>query len=259
MIRRFRNPRRKQIPIRDINPPATLATDLFRSVYLPVIQLWQARAGKIVAEYERTLSEMITDSAADVEQELGTVEAEIDRLLLELTPRLRDWAIRIESFHRGRWRGAVLSASGVDLTTLIGPEDVAETLEALISRNAGLVRDISDQARGRIADSVFRGLTNRTAAREVAKEIAEAVGMARDRAKRVAADQLTKATSALDGERMRQAGIEAWIWRHSGKLHYRPEHKARDGKRYTFDKPPADMPGERPFCGCRKQAVVEFD
>lgn len=259
MIRRFHNPRRKQIPVRDINPPATLATDLFRSVYLPVIQLWQARAGRIVAEYERTLSEMITDSPADVEQELGTIEAEIDRLLLELTPRLRDWAIRIESFHRGRWRGAVLSASGVDLTTMIGPEDVAETLEALISRNAGLVRDISTQARGRIADSVFRGLTNRTAAREVAKEIAEAVGMARVRAKRVAADQLTKATSALDGERMRQAGIEKWKWVHSRKLHGREAHIARDGKVYSFDKPPPEWPGQLPFCGCRKQALIEFD
>lgn len=258
MTRRLRNPRRSEIPIRDIRPPATLATSLYRSVYLPMIQAWERGLEPILAEYERTLTRMTTDSPADVQANLETVSAEIERLVLLLTPTLRDWALRVERFHRGKWRGNVLSATGVDLTTLIGPEDVAEPLEAVISRNAGLVKDISAQAHGRIADSVFRGLTNRTPARDVARELRDAVGLARDRALRVASDQLTKATSALDGERMRQAGIEAWLWRHSGKLHYRPEHKARDGKRYTFTDPPADTPGQLPYCGCRKQAVVEF-
>ncbi len=259
MIRRFRNPRRRQIPIRDIVPPAVLATNLYRACYLPVVQAWERVAPRILAEYERTLAAMTTDSPADLEGEIGTVEAELDRLFLELTPRLRDWVARIERWHRGKWRGAVLSASGVDLETMIGGSDVAETLDTLIGRNVGLVKDVSAQARGRIADSVFRGLTSRTPAREVAREIREAVGMARDRAIRIASDQLTKATSALDGERMRQAGIEKWKWVHSGKLHARPEHMARNGRIYSFANPPADMPGQLPYCGCRKLAVVEFD
>lgn len=259
MIRRFRNPRRRQIPIRDIPPPAVLATDLYRACYLPVIRTWELGAGRIVAEYERALSAMTTDSPADVERELGAVDDALQRLLIELTPRLRSWALRIETWHRGKWRGAVLSASGVDLQTLIGPEDVADTVETVIERNVSLIKDISSQARGRIGDSVFRGLTERRAARDVAREIREAVEMGRDRAQRIAADQLTKITSALDGERMRQAGIERWKWVHSGKLHPRPEHVARNGREYTFANPPADMPGQLPYCGCRKLAVVEFD
>jgi SPP1 gp7 family putative phage head morphogenesis protein len=147
----------------------------------------------------------------------------------------------------------------VDLQTLIGPADVQETLDALIGRNVALVKDVSAQARGRISDSVFRGLTERRPAREVAKEIREAVAMSRRRSLNIASDQLTKVSSALDGERMRQAGIEKWKWMHSGKLHPRAEHKARNGKVYTFADPPPDMPGEKPFCGCRKLAVVELD
>jgi len=259
MIRRIRTPRRKQIPIREIAPPATLATDLFRAFYLPFVETWVGRTDRIVVEYERTLSVMTQDSPVDLEGELGFVDRELSRLLVLLTPRLRDWATRVERFHRGKWRGAVLSASGVDLQTMIGPEDVAETVEALIARNVGLVTDISSQARGRIADSVFRGLTNRTPAREVAAEIREAVGGARRRALAVASDQLTKATSALDSERMRQAGIEAWIWKWSHKLHGRPEHIARDGKEYTFADPPPEMPGQLPWCGCRKQGLIRFD
>lgn len=259
MVRRLKRPRRKAIPIREIAPPGTLATNLYRAAYLPVIEAWSGALDRLMATYERTLAQMTTDSPADMDADLTGLGRELDRLVLTLTPRLRDWAIRLERWHRGKWRGAVLAASGVDLETLIGPAEAAETVEALIARNVGLVRNISDEARGRISDAIFRGLTNRTPAREVARQLREAVGMARARALRVASDQLTKATSALDTERMREAGIDAWLWRHSGKLHPRPEHKARDGKRFTWNDPPADMPGELPYCGCRKQAVLEFD
>lgn len=275
MVRRLRNPRRKAIPLRDATPPAVLATDLFRGFYLPVVETWGASSERLIATYERTLAEMVTDTPANVAADLDGIAAEIDRLVLRLTPRLRDWALRVEQWARGKWRGAVLSATGVDLQTMIGPEDVAETLDALVERNVGLVRDVSAQTRGRIADSVFRGLTNRTPAREVAREIAEAVGMGRARATRIAGDQLSKLTSALADERRREAGIDVWKWRHSAKKHPRDWHKARDGKLYgdtagmvgrevdgqTVLAPPEpnDLPGRPPFCGCRAQAVIVFD
>lgn len=275
MVRRLRIPRRKSIPLRDAAPPAVLATDLFRGVYLPVVEAWGAASERVVTTYERTLAEMVTDTPADVATDLDDIAAEIDRIVLRLTPRLRDWALSVEQWTRGKWRGAVLSATGVDLQTLIGPEDVVETLDALVERNVGLVRDVSAQTRGRIADAAFRGLTNRTPAREVAREIAEAVGMGRARATRIAGDQLSKLTSALADERRREAGIDVWKWRHSGKRHPRDWHKARDGKLYGDDSgmvgrevdgqtvltppEPNDLPGRPPFCGCRAQAVLVFD
>lgn len=269
MARRARNVRRRSITLREIAPPAVMATNLFREAYLPVVKGWEAGAALIMAEYERTLAEMTTDSPADMGGLLDEIGQLLERLVLTLRPRLRDWTIRMESWHRGKWRGSVLAAAGVDLQTMLGPEDAAETLEAFTARNVALVRNVSDQARGRISDAVFRGLTARSPAREVAKEISEAVGMARRRALGIAADQLSKASSALDTERMRQAGIDEFVYRHSGKRHARPWHRARDGKRYDLDTlqevdgddviAPDDAPGVPPWCGCRKQAVVVLD
>lgn len=275
MIRRQRRIRRKSIPLRPIDPPATLAGDLFRAAYLPVVKTLEAAIERILAEYGRTLAEMTTDSPADMDSLLRAVEQELQRLYIQLTPDLRDWLLRLEAWHRGKWRGAVLSATGVDLQTLIGPEGVAETLEAFLARNAALVRDVGTQAQGRIADAVFRGLTNRTSARDVAAEIREAVAMSRQRSLRIASDQLSKASAALDEERRREAGLSVWMWRHSGKRHPRQYHKARDGHLYSDDPamvgqevngktvqaPPeaGDRPGQPPYCGCRAQAVVIFD
>jgi len=250
---------RRTITIRPIMPPRTLAKELLNALYAPSIRMWAAGLDRILAAYEQTLSQLTTDSPADIDREIGASASAFDRLLLVLTPALRNWGVRVERWHRGRWIANVLSATSIDLGTMLTIGDVEETVDVVIRRNVSLVRDVSEQARGRIADAVFRGVQQRTPVREVAKELREAVEMGRQRSIRIAADQATKLTTALDTERMKQAGIEKWEWKHSGKLHPRQQHLARDGKVYTFDDPPADMPGDLPFCGCRKLAVIELD
>lgn len=269
MVRRARpGMRRRAITLREIAPPAVMATDLWHTAYRPVVQAWERALQRIMAEYERSLSAITTDAAADLDRELGTTESELQRLLLVLTPRLRDWALRTEGWIRGKWRGAVLSATGVDLQTFIGPEDVRETIEAFIARNVSLVRDVSEQARARIADAVFRGLNQRKPAREVAAEIREAVAMGRRRALGIASHQLASLSNTLAEERRREAGLDTWMWIHSGKKNFRPEHKARNGKIYgdtaeaakaegVLPRPP-DMPGELPYCACRSRGVIVF-
>lgn len=259
MARRQRNVRRSSIVLRDIIPPATLATDLFRGSYLPVITAWSEALPRIDATYARSLSELVQDSPADMRAEIDGVGDAINRLLLILTPDLRDWALRVERWQRGKWRGAVLAATGVDLQTMIGAEDVRATLDQTIEWNTALIRDVSQQAQQRISNAVFDGLRNRTPAREVAKSVREAVDMGRGRSQRIASDQLSKITSALAEERRREAGIDTWKWRHSRKAHPRTDHQARDGKEYTDETAPQDLPGRLPFCGCRSQAVVTFD
>lgn len=264
--------RRKAIVLRDIKPPSTIATNLYRSCYKPVIDAWTAALPRIDAEYARSLSEITTDSAADAQAEIDGASSSIDRLLLLLTPEVRDWAIRTEQWFRGQWRGAVLTATGVDLETVIGAGDVRAPLETHIQWNTSLIKDVSDETRKRIGNAVFDGLRNRTPAREVAKTIREAVGMGRDRSIRIAADQSNKLTSALADERRREAGITVWEWVWSRKKHGREIHIARNGKYYSDDPasvgknvngkallaPPDDRPGQLPYCGCRSLSVIDM-
>lgn len=240
--------------------------DSLAAIYRTMLEPW-ARAHELLADqYSRELAQLsdasgqlITDSAADLNATTDAIAAAINRLVLELTPSLRRWALRVEEWHRGKWVRAVLAGVEVDLDLIIGAADVRETLEAFLVRNTSLVRDINEQARGRIADAVLRGFQRRSPIAEVAKEIREAGALAGKRARRVAADQTVKLSSALDRERQRQAGLDHWKWRHSHKLHPRPEHVARDGKVYTDETAPEDEPGELPFCGCVRQGVLVFE
>jgi SPP1 gp7 family putative phage head morphogenesis protein len=240
--------------------------DSLAAIYLAMIEAW-GRAVEIIGDqYRRELAQLsdgsvklTTDSAEDLGATNDAIAQAINRLILELTPQLRNWAVRQEAWHRGKWVRAVLAGAQVDLDLIIGAADVRETVGAWLVRNTSLVRDISDQARGRIADAVLRGFQQRSPIADVAKEIREAANMARARARRIAADQTVKLSSALDRERQRQAGLDHWKWRHSGKLHPRLKHVERDGKIYTDKTAPEDEPGELPFCGCVRQAVLVFE
>lgn len=275
IVQRTRKPRRRFITLREVAPPVGLSAELYRQCYKPVIDLWLGALPRILAEYERTLSAMTQDSPSDVQAEINAAATLFERLSLLLTPSLRNWALRAERVTDARWRGAVLSATGVDLQTLIGPEATRDTLESYIAWNTDLIRDVSDQTRKRIADRVFSGLNERKPAREVAKEIREAMGMARDRSLRIASDQVSKISNSLAEERRREAGLEVWMWLHSQKRHPRADHVARDqvlysdnpalvGKKVdgkTVHAPPerGDRPGQQPYCGCRSRGVLVFE
>jgi uncharacterized protein with gpF-like domain len=273
MTRRVRNPRRKLIELQPINPPATRATDLYREAYAPIITLWANALPGIMAEYERSLAALQMDSAATLETQIQTSATQAGAFLLGVRLRVEAWARLAEAWHRMRWRRTVLAGTGVDLTTLIGPQDVREALEAVIARNVALVTSVNDETRRRIADSVFRGYQARRASRDVARELQEAVAIGRRRALRIAAHQNVTLASQLNDERRRQAGITEWIWIHSSKRHPREDHLSRNGKLYSDDpakvgreyegktilKAPPTRPGEEINCGCTSKARLIID
>lgn len=251
--------RRKIITFSPIETTRAQAKDL-ATIYNRMLAPWYSARELIDALYAAELARVLqTDSVDDLSNLMDEMDRQVQRLVMTLTPALRDWALRLEKWHEGKWARTVLAGAGVNIATLIGPADALETIDAFLARNVALVRDISSQARGRIADAVFRGLQQRTPAREVGKEIAEATGMARKRANRVAADQNVKLSSALDAQRQREAGLDHWKWRHSGKAHPRLDHLARNGKIYTENTAPQDQPGQLPYCGCVRQAVLILD
>jgi SPP1 gp7 family putative phage head morphogenesis protein len=232
------------------------------SIYRKVIAAWQSGLDRINAAYAKSLNELQMDSADDIRSALDAVQAEVQRLILMLTPELREWAFQVERIHRGQWAQSVLSASDVDLNTILTAGDVEETLASVIEWNVALVRDVDAELQRRIANAVFVGLQQRKAAVDVAKEIREAVPISRARSIRIASDQTVKLGARLNRARREQAGIGQYKWRHSGKAHPRSWHLARNGIIYKNQDPripPDDRAGIPPFCGCTEQAVITLD
>lgn len=225
-----------------------------------VMQPWISRRERIneiyVAELARRMQLDRSDPLSDL---FGQLSIEVDRLLDDLEIDAESWAAEVEAWHREKWRRAVLTGTGLDISYLVGPAEAQESIGDFINRNTALIRNVSDETRRKVADIVYRGFQERTGSRDVAREISRQIGISRRRALRIATDQANKLSGTLDRQRQREAGIEFWKWRHSGKRHFRPEHKARNGKIYTDKNAPQDLPGQLPYCGCVREAVIITD
>jgi hypothetical protein len=209
---------------------------------------------------------LATDTLDSAQQEINNAAADAARLILLFSPKIRNWIIQIDKWHRDKWAAAVLSALNVDNKLLLSALDLEESVQSFLARNVALVKSVSDQAQTKIADAVLRGYQNRLPASQVAKELSDAVDFGRKRSILIASDQLSKLAATLDRERKAEAGIELFKYRHSGKLHPRLNHQARDGKIYFVSSgkqrggsdviAPSDRPGIPIRCGCREQAYL---
>ena len=258
-----------------IRTPEPLQRDRDRllRMYLRVIRHWEGARSRIVAAYERELgfrdSAIVADAVGDLSEAIDSEGNWFTRLFVELRAEIEEWALLTEQWQRGKWRGGVLSATGVDLETMLYAGDVQQTVEASIQSNLALIRDVNDQQSAKMKEAVFRGLNQRLPARDVARELSSITGFGRKRATLIASVELQKISTALDTERQYQAGITQFEWKHSRKLHPRPWHKAREGKIYDLETrkqvggdeviPADDMPGIPIRCGCRKQAHLDLD
>jgi SPP1 gp7 family putative phage head morphogenesis protein len=251
--------RQLEVTLAPIVPPVGLERDVL-ALYLRVVREWgRLVPERVLPEYGRTIAEGVRDAPADVEESVEETSAALNRLVLALGPALEDWVVRVEQWHRGRMT-QLFTPVGVRLDTLLGRGDVATTLEAVLAENVALIRSLNEQMRNGISGAVFRGLTNRSTARDVAREIREATKIARRRAELIAADQLQKLTGRLDQERQQQLGINEFEWAHSGKKHPRKHHVARNGLRFKWNSlvGRTDPPGRAIRCGCRARAVVKL-
>lgn len=224
------------------------------SIYREVTALWsKAVIRQLIEEYKGELQ-----ARDSVETVLNSVDYEMVRAMVTFTRRFREWYERGTQMHYRLLMSRLRYATGIDLTDIIPLTSPTDTLEDLLNWNTELIRNINEQTRQRIASAVYSGFTNRTPVNTITREIREATGMSTARARRIASDQTVKLSSALDDQRLKALGMEGYEWMHSGKLHPRVEHKARDGNYYEFgssvDK--TDAPGRAPFCGCKRRMVI---
>lgn len=259
-LRQMIRSRKREFVLRPIEASSSQMKELQRMM-ADVVTVWESGARLyIIPEYSRTLATYTGDSPMSVNAAVNRVVGGAVQAVLNFGGLLQSWLTRFNRTHFNKFVAAIKYATNVDLKTIMTVGTVESTLETILERNVSLVRNISDETRAKISDTVFRGLQARTPARDVAKEITRITGIEKKRALRIASDQAVKLSSQLDRERQIQVGMNSFRWNHSDKVNYRPEHKARDGKvfKWTSHVAKTDPPGFLPFCGCKAQGFISM-
>lgn len=247
--------RRKSITFRPIPPSAAYRMELAAGMN-SIIRIWEEGRSQIVATLDN--GGLTTDDATDdLSALLDALAARAEIIVAQITAGLGVVVRRAERSHTQLWAGAVRRQTGIDVSAMLLEVWDSPTVKAQLKWATGLIKSLSDDARLKISASVLRGVTARTPARDVGREISKTLGMSRRRANLIAMDQANKLNAEFTRIRQTEAGVSQYKWRHSGKVNFRADHKAREGNIYSWDDPPSDgHPRSLPYCGCVAQAYI---
>lgn len=115
-----------------------------------------------------------------------------------------------------------------------------------ITNNVALITKLRDEAQSEIEQAVMRSFTSdnpdEQGAYGISKALQETHGMTRERADLIATDQTAKVYADINAERMIDAGVSTFVWRHSsaGKVP-RESHIELSGRVFLNRGGPAEL------------------
>jgi len=249
---------RRNVTLRPIEITGALKRSLYGLCVRPV-QAWEQEVReRILPAYGRALSSLTQDDESDdIEQIIKISEALVEGRTIQVSAEVEDWLKTATKWHEKRWADSIRAGAGVDVFPFINRTESLPKVNIFQKQISGLIKDIDATARKDIEQAIWRGLTEQTPRKEMGKQIAERLGIQRRRANRIAVDQAQKLNGELTRLRMGEAGLKKYKWRHSGKVNYRKEHKARNDKVYELGKPAGDQPGMKIFCACVAMPIID--
>jgi SPP1 gp7 family putative phage head morphogenesis protein len=189
------------------------------------------------------------------------MKADIDKKYGANTVEARQQTLAAERGVREAMTGAdiqqVRAAMSVNVLT---PESgLVEELAVWEADNIALIQSIPEQylpqLRNRIVTAVRKG-ENYTS---LMQEIRESFNVPEWRARLIARDQIGKLNGQLTRIRQNELGITDYLWRGMLDSRERPAHVEREGKQFSYTKPPDDgNPGEPIQCRCYPEPVIDF-
>ncbi len=239
--------------------PATFEQRLLR-IYQKVNIAWsKAIRETILPAYASFLALSRDDETDSLSLAISASADGVYRVVLPLSADVEAWANAMEEMSRTGWESTVASTAGVDVSVFTVREDVLNQLNASVNSNASLIRSLNEDMYKRVEVSVWQAVQQQTPRLKLAQDLQKSLGISQTRAITIARDQTTKLGASLERARQQEAGLDEYIWIKSGKVHYRPEHAARNGKKYDWDHPPAGgPPGSEINCGCHAQAYLDL-
>lgn len=234
----IRSQRIKPRRFAQIRPTQALASNI-AAPHFAIVRAWAEALPDILAAVPFGRSAV----AAAIEQAAARIGSTVAQAKA-LFPRIVD---QFERWHAAQWTSRVRASTGIDVSMFTSSQDVADPIAATVQWNRALADDIHSQVKTKLAAALLVG---GVAAADAKAKAADVIAKARKRAAGIGSDQSVKASAGMTHARMAAAGLTQWMWQHKTEVHYRPEHKARNGKVYTDDTAPDDLPGTLPFCRC---------
>ena len=162
----------------------------------------------------------------------------------------------ISNFDRKQFNRQIKTVLGVD--PIIDEPYLQSQVDSFVERNVSLIKDIPEQSIQRIETKTRVAIERGDSLKSITDDVIKELGIAKNRSKLIARDQTNKFIGKLTELRQTSLGIEQYVWSTARDERVRSEHRARNGKVFSWDDPPSDgHPGEPIQCRCRAIPVLE--
>ena len=228
-----------------------------------------------VNDFKETNKSFMVNSTAD---ELKVIFEQIGESLKLVTPfyseKVKSIFAKLNSINRAKLSKALIDRIGIDLSKIIKSSPTNDLLTLAIDQNLSLIKSIVDKQLESVKNFVYQQLrSGEFDNTKIRDYLAKNFEITKRRANFIAKDQTHKFTSSLTEIRLKQLDILKYNWRNSQDIRVRGNpsglypnsrynHWSREGKVYSFDKPPPDgNPGQPINCRCYAEPIlpIEFD
>ena len=202
---------------------------------------------------------------------MADIAAKAYRAIEILTPKLPNQFEVVSKHNDRQFKMVVKANTGLELPlvaqgaprSLLGVSPfrtepyLAPLAEGWVSENTSLIKSLPTKMHPEIEGIIRRGVMNGESVKTLKDKIKDRYHVTDYRAKLIAQDQTLKLNADLTRCRLQSVGVKEYIWRTVNDSRVRPDHIEREGKTYSWDKPPSggEHPGHEVRCRCRAEAI----
>lgn len=255
--------------IRGPSPPIAPQLELQRNWGAIASTVWGLILTELFPVYRAELNARQDQDGPPLPRSILTVLTLMDRRLVTIVPVSR---LRRPTGTAGRATTATNAAAhdrqlsaALGIPVQVRPSSTNPLVREWIREATDKITSVRDGAipglRADLEAAWARGLTaDELEQRWRSKGLPLEFGTIEGRTKVIARDQVNKLNGRLTELNQRAMGVNGYTWRRNAASNTRPSHRRRDGRRFTWNKPPPDgHPGQPVQCECHAEAVVRLE
>ena len=194
-------------------------------------------------EKKQTIHEINEIERAFAMQERQLAEAAASRAYASTDERLSRQLIR---------------AVGIDVHQLYNTQNRPK-MNIFVERNVSLIKSIPAQYFDRIEKTIIDNFTGGFRHEAIIKDLQNDYDVTESRARLIARDQTSKMNGEIAEDRMRDLGIDSYVWSTSLDERVRETHMELEGLQFSWDSPPeVGHPGQDYQCRCCAIPVLDL-
>jgi len=133
-------------------------------------------------------------------------------------------------------------------------------LTAWTRENVSLIKSIDARYFDDVRDTVIEAVRKGRPTNEIVSLLRDRYAVSKSRAELIASDQVAKLNGAITMKRQTDLGVMQYRWSTSLDARVRPEHRAREGRIFSWSDAPADgHPGQPIRCRCVAIPILPGD